>query len=262
MIAHHTLTGPEDAPVLVLGNALGTTTELWNDFSLPFRLLRFDHRGHGGSAPVPGPCEIEDLARDVVELLDHLGLRQVYYCGVSLGGMVGMWLAAHTDRISRLALVSTTAWRPDKKRLDDRIALLRSRGMEPAADAIVGRWFTPGCAPDVVARFRAGLLEVDLPSYLACAEAVRRMDLRPDLAKIDVPTVVIAAAQDHATPTELVRHTAEELPDSELYVVGDAAHLAVVEAPRTISVILDDHFGNDQAWCRATSRALPLPDRG
>ncbi|MGW6447498.1 alpha/beta fold hydrolase [Lentzea sp. NPDC055074] len=245
MLAHHTLTGPEDAPVLVLGNALGTTTSLWSEFSLPFRVLRFDHRGHGSSAPVEGPCTIEDLANDVVELLDHLGLRQVYYCGVSLGGMVGMWLAAHTDRISRLALVCTTAWVPDKSRLDERISLLRSSGMAAVADTIMSRWFTPLCPPDAVARFRAELLEVDLPSYLACVEAVRQMDLRSDLGKIDVPTVVIAAAQDHATPTELVRQIAEELPDSELYVVGDAAHLAVVEAPRTISVILDDHFGND-----------------
>ncbi|MET9231150.1 alpha/beta fold hydrolase [Lentzea sp. NPDC003310] len=245
MLAHHTLTGPEDAPVLVLGNALGTTTDLWSDFSLPFRLLRFDHRGHGLSPAIDGPCTIADLAGDVVELLDHLELRQVYYCGVSLGGMVGMWLAAHTDRISRLALVCTTAWVPDKGRLDERIAQLRSSGMESVADTIMSRWFTPLCPPDAVARFRAELLNVDLPTYLACVEAVREMDLRADLVKIDVPTVVIAAAQDHATPTELVRQTADELPDSELYVVGDAAHLAVVEAPRTISVILDDHFGND-----------------
>ncbi|MFD4641741.1 alpha/beta fold hydrolase [Lentzea sp. NPDC058436] len=240
----HTLTGPEDAPVLMLGNALGTTTSLWDDFALPFRLLRFDHRGHGGSAPVPGPCTIEDLAADVVEVLDHLGLRQVYYCGVSLGGMVGMWLAAHTDRISRLALVCTTAWVPDKGRLESRLALLAAGGMPAVVDSVVARWFTPGCSASVVDRFRDGLLGVDLSSYVACLEAVRDMDLRGDLAKIDVPTVVIAAAQDHATPTELVRRIADELVDSELYVVGDAAHLAVVEAPRTISVILDEHFGD------------------
>jgi 3-oxoadipate enol-lactonase len=242
VIGHYELTGPDDAPVVVLGNALGTTTELWRDFSLPFRLLRFDHRGHGKSAPVDGPCSIETLARDVLELLDHLELRQVYYCGVSLGGMIGMWLAAHTDRISRLALVCTTAWYPDKSMWDERIALLRAYGMEPAADGIVSRWFTPAFSPAVVAHFRAELLKVDVPSYIACAEAIREMDLRADLAKIDVPTVVIAAAQDHAAPPELSRQIADELPDSDLYIVGDAAHLAVVEAPRTISVILDGHF--------------------
>jgi len=242
VIPHHTLTGPDDAPVLVLGNALGTTTELWRDFSLPFRLLRFDHRGHGGSAPIDGPCTIETLAADVVELLDHLELRQVYYCGVSLGGMLGMWLAAHTDRISRLALVCTAAWYPDKSVWDERIEVLLSHGMEPLADAIVSRWFTPAFSPAVVAHFRTELLKVDVPSYIACAEAIRDMDLRPDLAKIDVPTVVIAAAQDHATPPEFARHIADDLPHSDLYIVGDAAHLAVVEAPRTISVILDGHF--------------------
>ncbi|MEV6244081.1 alpha/beta fold hydrolase [Lentzea sp. NPDC051838] len=245
MIPHHTLTGPADAPVLVLGNALGTTTELWRDFPLPFRLLSFDHRGHGLSAPVEGACSLEALAGDVVELLDHLGLRQVYYCGVSLGGMVGMWLAAHTDRISRLALVCTAAWYPDKSMWDERISLIRELGMEPAADAIVSRWFTPSFSPAVVSHFRSELLKVDVPSYLACAEAIRGMDLREDLGKIDVPTVVIAAAQDHATPPDVVRHIADELRDSDLYIVGDAAHLAVVEAPRTISVILDGHFGAD-----------------
>jgi len=243
VIGHYALTGPDDAPVLVLGNALGTTTDLWRGFSLPFRLLHFDHRGHGGSAPVEGPVTIEALARDVLDLLDHLELRQVHYCGVSLGGMVGMWLAANTDRISRLALVCTTAWYPDKSVWDGRIEALRAHGMEPIADAIVSRWFTPACSPAVVADFRAQLLKVDVPSYLACAEAVRDVDLRPDLAKIDVPTVVVAAAQDHATPPECARHIADELPDSDLYIVGDAAHLAVVEAPKTISVILDGHFG-------------------
>lgn len=244
MVPHYTLSGPDDAPVLMLGNALGTTTALWNDFTLPFRLLRFDHRGHGSSAPTPGPASIEDLATDVVELLDHLSLRQVHYCGVSLGGMLGMWLAAHTDRISRLALVCTTAWHPDKSGWDSRIAVLRSSGMEPLADEIVSRWFTPTCSPAVVARFRAELLTVDVPSYVACAGAVRDMDLRADLGKIDAPTVVIGAAQDHVTPPEFARHIADELVDSDLYIVGDAAHLAVVEAPRTISVILDGHFGD------------------
>lgn len=243
MIPHYTLSGPEDAPVLVLGNALGTTTAMWNDFALPFRLLRFDHPGHGRSAPAEQRT-IESLATNVIELLDHLELRQVHYCGVSLGGMLGVWLAANTDRISRLALLCTAAWYPDKSVWDERITALRSAGMEPMADAIVARWFTPTFSPAAVARFRAELLQVDLPSYLACAEAVRNMDLRADLAKVDVPTVVIAAAQDHATPPEFARLIAEDLPHSDLYIVGEAAHLAVVEAPRTISVILDGHFGD------------------
>ncbi len=244
MIPHFTLSGPRDAPVLVLGNALGTTTSLWNDFALPFRLLRFDHPGHGGSAPVE-QATIESLASGVVELLDHLELRRVHYCGVSLGGMLGMWLAANTDRIDRLALVCTSAWYEDKSGWDERMSAIRSSGLEAIADSIVARWFTPTFSPAAAASFRAELLKVDAGSYLACAQAIRDMDLRPELPKISVPTVVIAAAQDQATPPESARHIAEELPDSDLYIVGDAAHLAVAEAPRTISVILDGHLGDD-----------------
>ncbi|KOV77562.1 hypothetical protein ADL03_41660 [Nocardia sp. NRRL S-836] len=241
------MSGPPDAPVLVLGNALGTTTALWNDFKLPFRpfrLLRFDHPGHGGSAPVE-QATIESLASGVVELLDHLELRQVHYCGVSLGGMIGMWLAANTDRIDRLALICTSAWYEDKTGWDERMSAIRSAGVRSIADAVVSRWFTPSFSPTAAARFRDELLRVDEGSYLACAQAIRDVDLRPELAKIGAPTVVIAAAQDDATPPEHARHIAEELPDSELYIVGDAAHLAVVEEPRTISVILDGHFGVD-----------------
>ncbi|MGZ3144054.1 alpha/beta fold hydrolase [Lentzea chajnantorensis] len=243
MIPHFTLSGQEDAPVLVLGNAPGTTTALWNDFPLPFRLLRFDLPGHGGSAPAEH-ATVESLASGVVELLDHLGLRRVHYCGVSLGGMLGMWLAANTDRIDRLALVCTSAWRPDKSGWDERISAVRSSGLAAVADAVVSRWFTPAFSPAAVTRFRADLLAVDTASYLACARAVRDADLRPELAKIDAPTVVIAAARDQETPPECARQIAEDLPNSDLYIVGDAAHLAVVEAPRTISVILDGHLGD------------------
>ncbi|ANZ39352.1 hypothetical protein BBK82_28165 [Lentzea guizhouensis] len=244
MLPHFTLSGPEDAPVLVLGNALGTTTALWNELALPFRLLRFDHPGHGGSAPVEH-ATIESLASDVVELLDHLDLRHVHYCGLSLGGMLGIWLAANTDRIDRLALICTSARYADKSAWDERMSAIRSAGMQSIADSLLARWFTPTCPPAVVESFRTQLLDVDVPSYLACAQAIRDMDLRPELTKIDAPTVVIAAAQDPATPPESARHIAEDLPDSDLYIVGDAAHLAVVEAPRTISVILDGHFGDD-----------------
>ena len=146
MLPHFTLSGPEDAPVLVLGNALGTTTALWNDFTLPFRLLRFDHPGHGGSAPVE-QATIESLASDVVELLDHLELRRVHYCGLSLGGMLGTWLAANTDRIDRLALICTSAWYEDKAAWDERMSVIRSSGVHTIADSIVSRWFTPTCEP-------------------------------------------------------------------------------------------------------------------
>ncbi|GLZ33671.1 3-oxoadipate enol-lactonase [Lentzea sp. NBRC 105346] len=243
MIPHFELSGPEDAPVLVLGNSLGTTTRLWDGFGLPLRILRYDHRGHGGSAAPPGPYTLADLAGDVVELLDHLGLRRVEYCGVSLGGMVGMWLAAYTDRISRLALVCTTAWFEDKALWDKRILDVRAGGLERIADAVVGRWFTPHFDAMRVRSFHDMLLSTDPFAYAACCEAIRDMDLRPALPRITAPTAVIAAAQDHATPPEHLRAISEAIRDSSLYIVGDAAHLANVEAHSAVEVILDEHLG-------------------
>ncbi|TWP47296.1 3-oxoadipate enol-lactonase [Lentzea tibetensis] len=243
MIPHHLLDGPEDAPVLVLGNSLGTTTELWDGYELPFRTLRFDHRGHGGSEAPPGPYDIKSLAVDVLELLDHLQLKRVLYCGVSLGGMIGMWLAAHTDRISRLALVCTTAYFPDKSSWDSRIDAVENHGLESIADKVVDRWFTPHFDQTRKQKFREQLTRVDPRAYVASCEAIRAMDLRPELHRIKAPTVVIAAAQDQSTPTEFARVISSAVPDAELYVVGDAAHLANVEARQAVSVILDGHLG-------------------
>ena len=167
-----------------------------------YRVVRYDHPGHGESPA--GPATIEGLAHETLGLADELGLERFVFCGLSLGGMVGMWLASHTDRVSRLALMCTTAWYPDKSLWDERIEVLRSRGMEPLADEIVSRWFTPAFSPAVVARFRAELLEVDVPTYIGCAEAIRDMDLRPGLAKIDVPVVVIAAGAGSFEPRRMI----------------------------------------------------------
>lgn len=243
MIPHFELSGPEDAPVLVLGNSLGTTTSLWAGFDLPFRTLRFDHRGHGGSPAPAGPYDIKMLATDVLELLDHLGLRRVAYAGVSMGGMVGMWLAAHTDRISRLALVCTTAWYPDKSLWNNRIAAVEDGGLEKIADAVVDLWFTSHFDAARRLAFRDTFVTTDPHAYIACCEAIREMDLRPELNRIKAPTVVIAAAQDKATPAVFARAITEAVPDAELYIVGDAAHLANVEAQEAVKVILDGHLG-------------------
>jgi 3-oxoadipate enol-lactonase len=243
MIPHYELAGPDDAPVLVLGNALGTTSSMWDGIDLPFRTLRYDHRGHGGSPAPAGPYTIAELAKDVLELLDHLHLKRVAYAGVSLGGMIGMWLAAHTGRVSRLALICTTAWFPDKSLWDKRIATVEESGIESIADQTVSRWFTSHHDPAAVRAFRDGLVQVDPAAYVACCQAIRDMDLRPELNRIKAPTVVIAAAQDQATPTEFARAITEVIPDAELYVVGDAAHLANVEAHDAVRFILDGHLG-------------------
>jgi pimeloyl-ACP methyl ester carboxylesterase len=139
------LTGPRGAPVLVLGNSIGTTRAVWDPqaaaLGARFRLLRFEYPGHGGSAARPGPYSIGDLAGGVLALLDAHGVDRASYCGISLGGMVGIWLAAHApERVAALALCCTSAY------LDlgwaERAALVRAKGMGPVADQAAGRWFT------------------------------------------------------------------------------------------------------------------------
>jgi 3-oxoadipate enol-lactonase len=247
---HYELSGPEQAPVLVLGNSLGTTTALWEP-QLPvlhefFRVLRFDHRGHGGSAPSAGPFTIDDLGDDVLELVDSLGVEQFSYCGLSLGGMIGMWLAGHApERIDRLALCCTTASFPSAQPWIDRAAAVRADGIRSIAPQVVSRWFTHHMAarePEVIESFQDMLSSTDGETYAAICEALAVLDLRPLLPAIQAPTVVISAAQDEATPTEFGRAIADAIPDAELYIVGDAAHLANVEAADAVSVILHGHL--------------------
>ena len=249
MIPHYELTGPSDAPVVVLGNSLGTTTALW-DRQLPvlqrrFRVLRYDHRGHGGSGVVEGPYRIDDLADDVLELLDALGLTRVSYCGVSMGGMVGMWLAGHApERIERLVVCCSAAAFASSQPWVDRAAAVRESGTGSIASAAVGRWFTPAfraSSPEVVAAFSRGLSEVDDAGYAGCCDALAAMDLRSVLPAIEAPTAVIAGAEDEATPADCGRFIASAIPGAAFHLVP-GAHLANVEAADEVSAILEEHL--------------------
>ena len=185
--------GPDDAPVLLLGGSLGTTLEMWDpqvpELSATHRVIRFDHRGHGGS-PVPtGPYTIGDLGADVVTMIDRLDLARVSYCGLSIGGMVGQWLAINApERIDRLILICTSAYLPPSESWHERAAAVRAAGTPGVvADAVLGRWFTPAYAashPDIVARYRAMIAGIDAEGYAGCCEAIAGMDLRGGLPGI------------------------------------------------------------------------------
>src|SRR6188472_3087695 len=134
----HVIDGRHDAPVLLLGGSLGSTVEMWLPqvprLSQRLRVVRFDHRGHGGSPVPPGPYTVAELGGDVLELLDHLGVRRAHYAGLSLGGMVGIWLAAYApERVDRLALLSTAAYLPPAQGWLDRAAAVRAGGMAAVA---------------------------------------------------------------------------------------------------------------------------------
>jgi 3-oxoadipate enol-lactonase len=244
------VTGPADAPVLVLGNSLGTTGELWDPqleaLGDRFRVIRYNYRGHGGSPAPAGPYSLDDLGGDLLELLDSLGVARFSYAGVSIGGMVGMWLGAHApDRVARLVLLCTTARFASPDPWLDRAARVRTGGTASIADEVVARWFTPAYAaahPDTVRRFVAGLSAVDDEGYAGCCEAIAAMDLHPVLPAVTAPVAVIAGADDPATTADHAAAIAAEIPGARLTVIADAAHLANVEQPEPVNAILLGHL--------------------
>lgn len=248
---HHRLEGPEDAPLVVLSNSLGTTHAMWDRqaeaLSARFRVLRYDTRGHGDSPVPPGPYSMADLGGDVIELLDGLGLERASFCGLSIGGMTGLWLAVNApERLDRLVLCSTTAHLPPRDAWLERAALVRAEGTAAVADSVLGRWFTPGFAehePAAVGRVREMLLSTPAEGYAACCEAIAEHDLRAELGGITAPTLVIAGEDDPATPPEHGRRLEGGIPGARLLVVPDARHLANVEQPEAITRAIDGHLG-------------------
>lgn len=237
MIVHHLDEGPRDAPVLVLSGSLGSTVEMWRPQVAPlterFRVIRIDHRGHGASPVPPGPYRIADLAEDALHLLDSLGIDRVAWCGLSMGGCVGMYLASEAPgRISRLTLCCTSSYWPDPSVWTDRIAAVESGGTQPIAETIVTRWFTPGWAaahPEVVADAVAQVAGTPDDGYAACCAALRDFDHRDRLGAITAPTLVIGGSVDPSTPIEPhARTIVDGIPGARLEVV-DAAHLATIE---------------------------------
>lgn len=231
-----TLEGPEDRPVLMLSNSLGTSRAMWQPqvpaFAAHYRVLRYDTRGHGQSAVTPGDYGLDRLGRDAVNLLDALGLDQVDFCGLSLGGMTGQWLGVFApERVRRLVLANTSAYMGPPTGWQDRMDRVRREGLAAIADAVVARWFTPAFASSpATAEVLANLLTIDPAGYAGCCAAIRDMDLRPIIALIDRPTLVISGLQDPATPPEHAALLHRTITGSTL-VTLDASHLSNVEQP-------------------------------
>jgi 3-oxoadipate enol-lactonase len=243
--------GPSDGRPLVLGGSLGATLAMW-DAQVPaltrtHRVIRFDHRGHGRSPLPPGPYAMDDLGGDVVALLDRLGLQRVTYVGLSLGGMVGQWLAINApERVDRLILISTSARMPPPESWHERAAAVREAGTTAAvADAVLGRWFTPGFAerePQVIAEYREMVSSSPADGYAACCEAIADMDLRPALGRIAAPTLVLVGAQDPSTPPVHARTIAGGIPGARLEVLDPGAHLLNVERDEDVTALIRDHL--------------------
>jgi len=255
LLPHHEVAGAPGAPALLLINSLGATVRMWDPqvpaLAARLRVIRFDTRGHGGSPAPPGPYTIADLGADALALLDRLGVQRAHICGLSLGGMIGMWLAAHApQRVDRLVLCCTSPRFGPPEAWADRAATVRARGVGVIADAVVARWFTPGFArrhPDRVAAARAMLAATPAEGYAACCDVIGRLDLLPDLAGIRAPTLVVAAADDPAAPPGDGSVIAGGIPGARFTVVRDAAHLANLERPDAVTGLVLDHLSSEGA---------------
>lgn len=237
-LAEHTLRiridGPAGAPWLVLSNSLGAALEMWEPqlaaFSQHYRVLRYDARGHGQSTlPPPPQWTIDDLGRDVLGLLDALDIVRAHFCGLSMGGSTGMWLATHApQRLERLVLCNTTPWLGPPDAMNTRIEQVRREGLGGLVEPILQRWFTPEFRaqdPQAVERIRQMVLATPVAGYVGCCEALRDMDLRGHLPGIAARTLVIAGTHDPAPTVAAAQQWAATIPRSR-FIELPAAHLS------------------------------------
>ncbi len=248
-----TIDGDPDAPPIVLSPSLGTSIAMWDPVVVAlaerFRVIRYDPRGHGLSPVPPGPYEIDDLAADLLALLDRLNIVATHIVGISIGGMTAMAFAeAHPDRVDRLVLACTSAKLGPPQQWADRAFTVRESGTVAVADAVVARWLTPAYVavhPEVLSGLRDQLVHTPADGYAACCGAIERMDLRDRLPSITAPTLVVAGAQDAATPREHAERIVAGIPNAKLAVLDPAAHLAPVEQPAAFTDLVVSHLSKD-----------------
>jgi 3-oxoadipate enol-lactonase len=225
--------GPTDAPCLVLSHSLGSSLDMWSpqagSFSRHFRVLRYDTRGHGRTDVTPGPYTIERLANDVIGLLDAAGIDRASFCGLSMGGATGLWLAAHApERFDRFVFCNTAPWLGPPATMLERAALVRHEGLAGLADATMQRWFTGefrARQPRTVAAIRDTFVATPREGYAACCEALAWYDERAHLASIDRPVLVVAGLHDPSPPIATAREYAARIAGARL-VELPAAHLS------------------------------------
>jgi 3-oxoadipate enol-lactonase len=247
------LDGPDDGPLVVLSGALGTTTSMWRaqlpSLASGYLVLRHDLPGHGDSPLPDRPVTVAAVGAAIVALLDELDVGSASFCGISFGGMVGLWLGAYApERIERLVVACTGASLGTPALYAERAAAVRANGTEIVVDGARERWFTPAFRDsDDARRILAELRSVPREGYAACAEAVGSFDFHRELAKVSVPTLVVHGDEDPVTPPDVVDELAGGIPGARRVSIAHAAHLANVEQPAAFSSAVLSHLGERAA---------------
>ena len=240
--------GPE---TIVFSNALATTAEVWRpqiDAALAkgLRVLTYDHPGHGASPARTGAFLVQDMAGDVVTLLDALQISHAHVCGISLGGLIAQELAiGWPERVRSLALVATASSFPPSILWNERASDAHEYGMASVADAHIERWFTERTRrerPEIVEAFRGTLLQVDPIGYANCCFAVRDADTLERLSSIVAPTTIVAGSCDVATPPARSEEIASKVPNARYTILPNVSHFPTVEAADAVNAVLLDRF--------------------
>ena len=236
---HVEVEGSAGAPALIMSNSLGTTLHMWDDqapeLAKHFRLIRYDRRGHGRSGVPKGPYSMERFGRDVLAIADSLKVKTFNWCGISMGGMVGQWLGANApDRVEKLILSNTTFRNADKGPWNDRIKLVRDKGLGALVEANMERWFTKGFrerAPQAIARINEMFAATPIEGYVGSCEAIRDMDFTESNTRIKAATLIIVGTHDPSSTPAAGEAIHRQIKGSKLTAL-DAAHIANVEQPK------------------------------
>lgn len=231
--------GPPEAPALLLCNSLGTDLTLWDDqvaaWAASRRVVRFDQRGHGASEAPPAPYEVSRLGRDALTVLDAHEIEVADVCGISLGGLVALWLAAAApERVRRLVLADTATRIGTEEAWQTRAEMVRHDGMDAVVDMVLARFFSRTflqTASPVVERVARILRQTAVEGYIGSCEALASADLRELAARVRATTLVIVGGVDEATAPAEARELSQLLPDARLVEIEAVGHLANLEAP-------------------------------
>ncbi len=235
------LEGKAELPVIVLSHSLGCDHGMWEpqmpDLLEHFRVLRYDTRGHGASDVPAGESTVEMLGRDVLALCSGLGVSKFAFCGLSMGGAVGQWLAINAaEKISALVLANTSPQFGTRETWEARLEAVRQGGMAAVEQQVMERFFSPENRAGTWAQsVRNVLLATDPKGYGGCCVALRDINHKSELARIHVPTLVIGSDRDPSTPWEGNGDVlAREIPASRAVVLR-GAHLSNLEQPRSFT---------------------------
>ncbi|EMS1122162.1 TPA: 3-oxoadipate enol-lactonase [Klebsiella aerogenes] len=246
------LDGPEGAPVIVLSNSLGTTRAMWQPqmeaLTANFRVLRYDTHGHGKTTK-NGKVTLAQLGEDVLALLDHLNIGKALFCGISMGGLTGLWLARFApERFYGVAVANTAARIGDQSGWLSRARAVRQEGMDVVAAGAADRWFSDNFrqrAPEVVEALCHQLTHSDAEGYAACCEALAAADLRGEVGQIAIPVLIIAGESDPVTTVADANFLHQQIADSQVVVLS-ASHLSNIEAPAAFNSALNGFLLGEQ----------------